>query len=92
MQAESISHQIAATYPTLNPTPVPTAVPTPLPSPSPCDYEFLTCGATVTGNNHYKANSVGVPHPSGEANYLVLVQEPTRLSFTTCSENTNFDT
>ena len=91
VQAESVAFAMSPVYPTLLPTHVPTPVPSPAPSPWKCSYSVLSCPSTVvTENNLHHGSFVG--GPSGESNFLVLVTEPTRLTFSTCSGATTFDT
>ena len=57
---------------------------------SSCPYSYLTCSDVVVGTN------VGYPNFAGsegaDALYLVTVDEPTRLSLSTCSQATSFTT
>lgn len=52
--------------------------------------KVLTCGTTVSSNNINHGSFVGYDSP--DANFLILITEPTQVSFTTCSSNTNFET
>lgn len=52
--------------------------------------KVLTCGTTVSSNNVNHGNFVGNDSP--DSNFLILVPDPTQVTFTTCSGNTNFDT
>jgi len=52
--------------------------------------QVVSCGSSVVDDNHNHGNYVGNPSP--DANFLILVTEPTRVTFSTCSDHTNFDT